>query len=238
MANSPLFGCSHQIDSIQAAVVALGLMRIQEIAVSCSLLKLLPGLLFSLNPSAFWGHSLGCALISREFASRIGFPDPAKAYAAGLLHDIGIVALLWMAPHEFRRAVEVARAEHIPLREAEDKTLGITHVECGKIIAQNWHLPPELIEVVAHHHSPEKATSNRALVSIVCVSDLLCRVSGLGYGHCEDHLTNFADEPAISVLKQQYSALQPFDFARFTFEMEGVLEEVQAVVSRVYGTPQ
>src|SRR5258708_2416858 len=143
MANSPLFGCAHQIESIQAAVVALGLMRIQEIAVSCSLLKLLPGLHFSLNPSAFWAHSLGCALISREFASKIGFPDPAKAYAAGLLHDVGIVALLWVAPHEFRRAVEVARAEHIPLREAEDKTLGITHVESGKIIAQNWHLPPE-----------------------------------------------------------------------------------------------
>ena len=235
VANSPLFGCSHEVNSIQSAVVSLGIMRVQEIAVSCSLLKLLPGLSFNVNPSTFWAHSLGCALIAREFASNIGYPDPAKAYTAGLLHDVGVVALLWVVPHEFRRAVELARAERIPLHEAEDKTVGITHAETGKIIAQNWSLPPELIEVITHHHAPEKATSTRALVSIVCVSDLLCRVCGMGYGHPEDRLTNFADEPAFSVLKQQYSALQPFDFARFTFEMEGLLEEVQAVVAQVYG---
>jgi putative nucleotidyltransferase with HDIG domain len=238
VANSPLFGCSHEVESIQSAVVSLGILRVQEIAVSCSLLKLLPGISFSINPPVFWAHSLGCALVAREFASKIGYPDPAKAYTAGLLHDVGVVALLWVAPHEFRRAVEVARAERIPLHEAEDKTLGITHVESGKIIAQNWHLPPELIEVIAFHHSPEKAANARALVSIICVSDLLCRVSGMGYGHSEDRLTNFADEPAFSVLKQQYTALQPFDFARFTFEMEGLLEEVQAVVAQVYGIAQ
>jgi hypothetical protein len=39
-------------------------------------------------------------------------------------------------------------------------------------------------------------------------------------------------------LKQQYTALPPFDFARFTFEMEGLLEEVQAVVAQVYGIAQ
>jgi putative nucleotidyltransferase with HDIG domain len=238
VANSPLFGSSHEVESIQSAVVSLGILRVQEIAVSCSLLKLLPGISLNVSPSVFWAHSLGCALVAREFASKIGYPDPAKAYTAGLLHDVGVVALLWVAPHDFRRAVEVARAERIPLHEAEAKTLGITHVDTGKIIAENWHLPAELVTVIAHHHSPEKATSTRALVSIVTLSDLLCRVSGMGYGHSEDRLTNFADEPAFAVLREQYSALQPFDFARFTFEMEGLLEEVQSVVAQVYGIAQ
>jgi len=235
VANSPLFGSARQVESIQAAVVSVGILRIQEIAVSCSLLKLLRGAGADTSPSAFWAHSLGCALIAREFASKIGFPDPAKAYVAGLLHDLGIVALLWVAPHEFRRAVDLARAEHVPLAEAEDKILGISHAASGRIIAESWGLPQELVEVIAHHHSPAKATHNPALVSIVSVSDLLCRVSGMGYGHCENRITNFADEPAFSVLRQQYSTLQPFDFARFTFEMEGLLEEVRTVVSRVYG---
>jgi putative nucleotidyltransferase with HDIG domain len=238
VANSPLFGTSREVESIQSAVVSLGILRLQEIAVSCSLLKLLPGTSFAVNPSVFWSHSLGCALVAREFASKIGYPDPAKAYTAGLLHDVGVVALLWVAPHDFRRAVEVARAERIPLHEAEAKTLGITHVETGRVIAENWHLPHELITVITHHHSPEKATSARALVSIVSISDLLCRVSGMGYGHSEDRLTNFADEPAFAVLREQYSALQPFDFARFTVEMEGLLEEVQSVVAQVYGIAQ
>ncbi|PYV46072.1 MAG: hypothetical protein DMG94_11175 [Acidobacteria bacterium] len=92
MANSPLFGCSHEVETIQSAVVALGLNRIQEIAFSCSLLRLLPAVSFGVSPSVFWAHSLACAMVAREFASRIGFSDPAKAYAAGLLHDVGIEA--------------------------------------------------------------------------------------------------------------------------------------------------
>jgi putative nucleotidyltransferase with HDIG domain len=236
VANSPLFGCSHEVETIQAAVVALGLNRIQEIAVSCSLLRLLPAVSFGVNPSVFWAHSLACAMVAREFASRIGFPDPAKAYAAGLLHDVGIVALLWVSPHDFRRSFERGSAERIPLHEAEEKTLGITHCECGKIIARNWHLPPELAEAIACHHSPRQAVGNPGLTSIVSVSDLLCRLGGLGYGYTEDKQTNFAEEPGFAILSAQYRSLQPFDLARFTFETEGLLEEVRAVVARVYGS--
>src|SRR5215475_15928608 len=146
VANSPLFGVNHEVETIQTAVVALGLNRIQEIAISCSLLRLLPAVSFGANPSVFWAHSLACAMVAREFASRIGFPDPAKAYAAGLLHDVGIVALLWVVPHDFRRSFEHGNSNRMPLHEAEEQMLGVTHCECGKIIARNWHLPPELVE--------------------------------------------------------------------------------------------
>lgn len=236
--NSPLYGCSREVESIQGAVVALGLERIHEIAVSCSLLKLVPGVRAEIGPSIFWAHSLACALISRELATKIGFADPAKAYSAGLLHDVGIVALLWVAPQQFQKAVLLARAEHIPLHQAEAKTLEVTHVEAGKIIAESWHLPCDLIEVIAFHHCPEKAKTNRALASIVYFSDLLCRLSGIGHGLPEELHAKFADEPALAVLAQQCSKITPFDWARFTFEMEAVVEEVHAVVTRVYGAIQ
>ena len=238
MANSPLFGCSHEVETIQSAVVALGLNRIQEIAVSCSLLRLLPAVSFGVSPSVFWAHSLACAMVAREFASRIGFSDPAKAYAADLLHDVGIVALLWVSPHDFRRSFEYGSSRRIPLHEAEERTLGINHSECGKIIATSWHLPTDLVEAIACHHSPAKAIGNPRLTSIVSVSDLLCRLGGLGYGYTEDKQTNFAEEPGFAILAAHYRSLHPFDLARFTFETEGLLEEVRAVVARVYGTAQ
>jgi HD-like signal output (HDOD) protein len=237
VANSPLFGCSHEVETIQAAVVALGLNRIQEIVVSCSLLRLLPSVSFGVNPSVFWAHSLACAMVAREFASRIGFSDPAKAYAAWLLHDVGVVALLWVSPHDFRRSFEHASSERIPLHEAEEMMLGIRHCECGRIIASNWHLPAELVEAIACHHSPRQAHANPGLTSIVSVSDLLCRLGGLGYGYTEDNQTNFAEEPSFAVLASQHRSLRP-DLARSTFETEGLLEEVRAVVARVYGSPQ
>lgn len=236
--NSPLYGCTREVESIQAAVVALGLERIHEIAVSCSMLKLAPNIRLEIGPALFWAHSLACALISRDLATKIGFPDTAKAYAAGLLHDVGIVALLWVAPEDFRKAVQLARAEHIPLHLAEAKSIEVTHVEAGRIIAESWHLPHDLTEVIAFHHSPEKAPTNRALASIVYFSDLLCRLSGIGHGLPEDLHAKFAEAPALAVLAQQFSTINPFDWARFTFEMEAVVEEVHAVVNRVYGATQ
>src|SRR6266566_7529641 len=167
-----------------------------------------------------------------------GWSHQVEAYAAGLLHDVGIVALLWVSPHEFRRSIEQARADRVPLHIAEETVLGVTHCEAGKIIATSWHLPPELIEVIACHHAPALATANRALTGLVSVSDLLCRLGGLGYGYREDHETNFAEDPGFTILAGHYPAIRPFDLARFTFEMGAVLEEVQAVVSRVYGIAQ
>ena len=101
MANSPAFGRWQTVDSIRNAVVALGLQRMRDIALSCSVLKLLPKDKTSIDPIVFWEHSLGCALVCRQFARKIGFSDPSKAYLAGLLHDIGIVAHLWILPREF-----------------------------------------------------------------------------------------------------------------------------------------
>jgi len=236
VANSPLFGSSHEVGTIQGSVVALGLERIQQIAVSCSLIKLAPALSGGVNPAAFWAHSLGCALVSREFAVRIGYSDPAKAYAAGLLHDIGIVAMLWVAPYDFRRCFEEASQSRIPLHEAEQRVLGTSHCECGKIIATNWHLPEELTEVITGHHSPATVRGNPVLTSIVSLSDLLCRVGGLGYGYPEERQTNFAEEPAFAILAAKHPALRPFDLARFTFETESLLEEVRGTVSQIYGT--
>jgi putative nucleotidyltransferase with HDIG domain len=238
VANSPLYGCMRPVESVQAAVVALGVERIHEIAVSCSLLKLVPTTKAEIGPAVFWAHSLACAMIARDLATKIGFPDAAKAYSAGLLHDIGIAALLWVAPKEFQRALQLARTENIPLNLAETQTLGFSHVDAGKIIGESWHLPEDLTEAIAYHHNPEKAPRNRALASIVFFSDLLCRLGGIGYGLTENVQAKFTDEPALAVLGQQFSAVHPFDWARFTFEMEAVVEEVHGVVASVYGVTQ
>src|SRR5579863_3744448 len=90
MANSPLFGRWQKIDSLRGAVVGLGFQRVSDIAMSCGVLNMTPKD-SGIDPTAFWEHSLGCALVSRHFARKISYPDPGKAYLAGLLHDLGII---------------------------------------------------------------------------------------------------------------------------------------------------
>ena len=104
LANSPLFGRWQPVEGIREAVIALGLQRMRDIATSCSVLKLMPKEQTGIDPVVFWEHSLGCALVCRQFARKIGFNDPGKAYLGGLLHDIGIIVHLWMIPEEFKKS--------------------------------------------------------------------------------------------------------------------------------------
>jgi putative nucleotidyltransferase with HDIG domain len=234
MANSPLFGRWQSVDSIKSAVVSLGLQRMRDIAVSCSVLTLLPSSLAKIDPVVFWEHSLGCALVCRQFAHKIKHPDPEKAYLGGLLHDIGIVAHLWVIPEEFQEVVRVAQAQHIPLHEAEYNVLGVTHCRTGQMVAEKWHLPADMVDVVAFHHDLDKASAHRDLVALVSLSDLLCRMSGLGYGYSEDRQISFLEEPGFTMLLKECPELEKFDWARFTFELESYMEEVHRLVTQLY----
>ena len=236
MANSPLYGRCTEVGSVRDAVVALGMHRMRDIAVSCSVLKLFPGDQNQIDPIVFWEHSMGCALVCRHFAQKIGFPDPGKVYLAGLLHDLGILVNLWILPKEFGAAIELARSEGIPLHEAELRTLGLTHCESGQLIAERWGLTADLVAVVRYHHEPQNAPEFKALLALVSLSDLLCRMESIGHGYSEERQINFVEEPAFALLLKECPKLEAFDWARFTFELESYLDEVQRLVNQLYRT--
>ena len=153
MANSPLFGRWQKVDSLRGAIVGLGFHRVSDIAMSCSLLNVMPKNGSHIDPVVFWEHSLGCALVCRQFARQISYPDPSKAYLAGLLHDLGIIVNLWVVPQEFCEAVELGRVQGIPLHEAEQIVMGFNHCDSGRLLADKWELSADLKEVVSMHHT-------------------------------------------------------------------------------------
>ena len=203
---------------------------------SCSILKILPGDKGSLDPVVFWEHSLGCALVCRTLARKIKLSDPGKAYLAGLLHDLGIIVNLWVLPQEFRTAFELAKLEGIPLHEAEQQSMGFTHCDSGRLLAESWELAPDLVEVVTHHHSPEKASNNTEMVALVHIADLLCRMSGLNHGYVEERQVNLFEDTGFALLAQNSTALADFDWARLTFELDSYMDEVHSLVRAIYRT--
>jgi HD-like signal output (HDOD) protein len=234
MANSPLFGRWQKVDSLRGAVIGLGFQRVSDIAMSCGVMDLTPKGDGGLDPIVFWEHSLGCALVCRLFARRISFPDPGKAYLAGLLHDLGIIVNLWTLPKEFRAAYELARTQGIPLHEAEQATLGFTHCDSGRLLAERWELAPDLREVVALHHDASQARQHAALVALVELSDLLCRMGGLNYGYTEKRQINLLEQAGFAILAAQYPNLKDFDWALLTFELDSYMDEVHALVRAIY----
>ncbi len=232
MANSPLFG-RRNADTVRGAIMTLGLKRIEAILLGCCLNRIVPPDKWAFDPTTFWRHSLGCALVSRKMAKLIGYHDPEKAYLAGLLHDLGMLVNTLAATDDFRKCIQSARDGHVALHRSEEELLGFTHCESGKMLAEQWHFSGDVVDVIEFHHSLTPPAGG-TLVALVHLSDLLCRLRDLGYGYYEAMGVDFAGDSAWATLVESYPALAKMDLARLTMDIDGSMGEIVAVVDAVF----
>ena len=234
--SSPLYGLAKTPDSNKAAVISLGLRRVQTILLTCCMGNAFPVKNWALAPTVFWRHSLGCAMVCRKFSEKLGVPDSDKAYMAGLLHDMGILVNCMVFPKEFAVAVAHAVEQQVPIDQAEFMTMGFTHSESGRALAEKWNLSPDIIQVIAHHHDLGQSESAHPLVALVHLSDLLCRMRNLGYEYYERQKLNLVQDPAWAILLKEYRTLEGVDLVRFTFELDEAVEQVSTLVSTIFGS--
>ncbi len=235
VASSPLFGLAKSPESIKAAVISLGLRRVQTILLTCCMGNAFPVKTWALDPIVFWRHSLGCAMVCRMFSEKLGSSDGDKVYMAGLMHDIGFLVNCMAFPKEFAAAVACAAQEQIPFDEAERRTMGFTHCDSGRELAESWHLADDLVQVIAYHHHPERSEAAQPLVALVHLSDLLCRMRDLGYGYYERQKVDLIQDPAWPILLKEYRTLEGVDLVRFTFELDEAVEGVSQLVATIFG---
>ncbi len=238
VASSPLFGLAKPPESIKGAVVSLGLRRVETILLTCCMGQAFPAKKWVIDPTVFWRHSLGCAMVCRKFSEKIGSRDGDLAYMAGLLHDLGFMVNSLIFSAEFTKAVEQACREQIPLHQAEMAVMGFSHCESGRALAEKWSLSPDIVQVIAHHHAVENCESAHPMVALVHLSDLLCRVRGLGYGYYERQMVDLVYDPAWAILLKEHRNLEGVDLVRFTFELDEAVGEIfQCWYRRYSGRP-
>jgi len=131
-------------------------------------------------------HSLAVACGARDIAKEIARPEigPEMAYAAGLLHDLGKLALLETMPKSLDRIVKEATSTEQGSCVIEYKHLGIEHTTIGKHLAQRWRLPKPVVLAIWLHHSDTIAISRdipeASIAVIVQLADSIARQSGIG----------------------------------------------------------
>jgi HD-like signal output (HDOD) protein len=234
IAGSPLFGLSRAPETIRSAVISMGITRIKDVVLTFSLGQILPAEKFVIDPGVFWRHSLGCALVCKKFCEISGALSPERAYLAGLLHDLGIIVNCMVFPKEFAAAIEQAMRECIPLDEAERATMGFSHCETGRVLAEAWRLPDDMREVIACHHDLDMSAQSAPLVAVVHLCDLLCRIRDLGYGYYESRRIDFMHNAAWSILSATDSKIRTMDLERFTFDMDEAAADVAVLVDSVF----
>jgi putative nucleotidyltransferase with HDIG domain len=156
-------------------------------------------------------HSLAVACCAKEIAE-IASPeiDPELSYFAGLLHDIGKLALQEAMPKSFVRIVEEAESMKQSSCIIEQEHLGCDHAIIGKHLAQRWGLPNQIALAIWLHHSEVIAISGRMpeakLAAVVQLADSMSRQLNIGFSGSFD--TPAQPEPIAEFLGIEIDQLQ------------------------------
>ena len=155
--NSAFYGMSQQVTEPSAAVLLLGLETTASLVLSIEAFarfdKVKP-IYFSMD--RVWRHSQGVANSAKRIAELMtNDPDIARhAFTAGLLHDIGKLALALNFEEQYHGALKLAEKQKLSPVEVEAQVFGATHAEAGAYLLAIWGLPLPIVEAVARHHSP------------------------------------------------------------------------------------
>ena len=176
IANSPFYGFSRKIATIDFAIIVLGFDTLKEVVMSVSLISSLnKKLTREFNSRQFWDHSIACGVVSRALARNHGYRVIGEVFIAGLLHDIGILIINQYFFNEYKEIVKIMKQESTPLEETEKRVLGVTHCEIGSWLAEKWNFPGQLVDTIAFHHHPEESDRYKEIVSIIHMADVLCQ---------------------------------------------------------------
>jgi HD-like signal output (HDOD) protein/CheY-like chemotaxis protein len=170
LVNSSFFGLPRKTTSLLQTVQYLGLATIRSLVLAHSLF----GQLGQVSPAlAEEGqeHALRCARIARQVLK--GRPDADLAFIAGLLHDVGSLVLASRMPDEYAAIAAHARAAGLPLHVVERERLGVDHAGVGAYLLGLWGLPPEVLNVVAFHHTPWLASMPLDAASAVRLAEVI-----------------------------------------------------------------
>ncbi len=175
LCNSAMFARQRPIDSIDHALVFLGQDLLVKLVISAAVegyfLQSAEG--YSLCKGGLYYHAIGTAMIAEKIAHQTGACEPAVAYTAGLLHDIGKVVLDQYVASTYPLFYRQLLEEELESREIEKQLLSVDHTEVGHILAQNWRFPKTLAETVRYHHRPENASLAPKIVAVVYLANLL-----------------------------------------------------------------
>ena len=161
---------------------------------------------------SFWKHALTTAVIAREVAKKMGYLHSEEAYLAGLLHDVGRLALMAVAPNEY--GFNFLAQDDENLCAVEIRTLQISHAEAGAWLVERWNLDSFMADSILYHHeAAARIETAHALIRIV-------------------HLANWmANQPSDALMPAEAGALCQLSNDTMLLIMQGAAAQVKKSAS-------
>jgi putative nucleotidyltransferase with HDIG domain len=216
MTNSPYFGAGRTIDSIRQAVALLGTKRVFEVAASASFSRIIPDTIpgYDVPADGFWTHCIAVAVIAERLALELKLKTPDLTFTAGLLHDIGKLAIGIFLADEAESVLGELADEGRSFYAAEYSVLGTDHAEIGGLLAESWQLPEKLVHLIRWHHKPSDAKKadpeldieQERMIDLVHAADILAHA--FGYGADAGGLARELDDAVVERLGIKVARLE------------------------------
>ncbi|MCB2289790.1 HDOD domain-containing protein [Clostridium sp. CS001] len=172
--NSGYFKLQRKIDSLEEAIVYLGMRTVEKLAIAYLIKSLIPveiGKSKELNRDKYWKHCLATSIAANLLAEKLGKVDKYKYFAYGLIHDIGIVILDICLPNLIDEVVNMQKKGIHQIVAERLVMKGFTHEQSGRWQCEKWGLPEDIKAIVEHHHTPLLAEKYFEEVNIMCLAD-------------------------------------------------------------------
>jgi HD-like signal output (HDOD) protein/signal transduction histidine kinase len=174
VANSSAYHRAGRTVNLEQSLISLGTDMIKTLVISDSVFQTFNSFPHSGSTDlrAFWKNALTTAVIARDLARAMPYAHQEEAYLAGLLHNVGRLALLATAPKEY--AFNFNARDDEDLCAVEQRTLEITHTEAGAWLIERWQLDSFLADAVLYHHEPSaRLSAAHPLIRIVRLAHVL-----------------------------------------------------------------
>lgn len=178
LANSAFYGVSGRVGSVRDAVNLLGRRTLCSVLTLASVSQQFsPEDCPPFDFAGFWRHAVATGLVARALAREHHF-DEDQAFTAGLLHDVGRLALATHFPQASAAAMRRASGLDAALHEIEHSLLGTDHLTVGAQVAAQWRFPADVVRAIAQHHDPQESGAT-SLADIVHVADAVAHALDL-----------------------------------------------------------
>ncbi|MFW5861048.1 MAG: HDOD domain-containing protein [Spirochaetota bacterium] len=213
LANSAGFITGKRIESLNEAVMNIGLKNLEALLIATSARKILDKRYTRFEQ--IWEHCNRTSFYARTIATHYKLGNIIEhASLAGLLHDLGKIILLstdlevtnWIADLVADRKMRTSTV-------MEEVSIGISHSTIGELIAKKWQLPDYLVTSIRYHHTPLEAnTEFSEQVRVTYLANMLCGVENRKYQYYyieESILQHFklSDEEDLKVFHQRLKDL-------------------------------
>ena len=172
-ANSPFYGLTHKVETVDHAIRVVGLREVTQIAIAAAAAAIFDTQervafeAMTTQQQAAWAHSMATARGSAWLAMWLG-ADVQRAYIAGLLHDIGKPVAL----RGIGFALINGRLLEPPTPAMAMAAVEAAHTDVGAMLADSWALGDEMAAIIEHHHDDEDTMLGRIVMLASAVDEI------------------------------------------------------------------